>query len=173
MVQRRFYPILILIAFLAISMSPIVFADDDGKSGTGGRCKQVNANIETTLTGPDSATCVVTRDRLIKGTCTIAIYVDSFAPVAGGLPFSADVMATTKRGTYTLKDAGLFEPWPGGLFTEYAKMVEGTGTGIFENATGLLFLNGALKLDGSGVMGNLRGEICLAKRGRKNRDDND
>jgi hypothetical protein len=102
-------------------------------------------------------------DGLLAG--TTAFVADGLAPAAGlpaveaptTLSYSGLLTITTRRGTLTTRDTGIFDT-AAGLFASRDVIV--SGTGVFEGATGHLFFTGA---GTSSFESEASGEICLAR----------
>jgi hypothetical protein len=102
-------------------------------------------------------------DPLLRG--TTALVADGLVPAAGmpfveaatTLSYSALLTITTRNGTLTTRDTGIFDT-AAGLFASRDIVVGGTG--IFAGATGHIFYTG------TGVTAfdaHATGEICLAR----------
>jgi hypothetical protein len=136
------------------------------------RCHKLDedAGIQGAL-APDGCTSpvglctagVFVGDPLLRGTTSLT--ADGIA-VAAGMPaveaattlsYSGLLTITTRRGTLTTRDTGIFDTAGTGLFASRDVIVGGTG--IFEGATGHIFYTGTgvTKFDA-----HASGEICLA-----------
>ena len=139
-------------------------------------CSRVRANIETTITAESCSSpyslCTVgeiTKSKLIGGTTFFtgdalgggAVGEESIVspPVEADTTwtYAGTFVVTTDEGTLTLQDVGVYDT-TGRPFAEFQRIV--AGTGLFEDASGVLFSYGWAKEDGSGVRGRLRGKIC-------------
>jgi len=136
------------------------------------RCHQLDddAGIQGAV-APDGCTSpvglctagVFKGDSLLRG--TTALTADGIAPAAGmplveaatTLSYSGLLTITTRHGTLTTRDTGIFDTAGTGLFASRDVVVGGTG--IFEGATGHIFYTGTgvTKFDA-----RASGEICLA-----------
>jgi hypothetical protein len=136
------------------------------------RCHKLDddAGIQGAL-APDGCTSpvglctagVFVGDHLLRG--TTALTADGIAPAAGmplveaasTLSYSGLLTITTRRGTLTTRDTGIFDTAGTGLFASRDVIV--AGTGIFEGATGYIFYTGTgvTKFDA-----RASGVICLA-----------
>jgi hypothetical protein len=102
-------------------------------------------------------------DHLLRGTTSLT--ADGLVPAAGmplveaatTLSYSGLLTITTRRGTLTTRDTGIFDTAGTGLFASRDVIV--SGTGIFEGATGYIFYTGTglTKFDA-----HASGVICLA-----------
>jgi hypothetical protein len=141
-------------------------------AGANSRCHQLDdgAGIQASVT-TDGCTSpvglctagVFTGDHLLRG--TTALVADGLVPAAGmpfveaatTLSYSALLTITTRHGSITMRDTGIFDT-AAGLFASRDIVVGGTG--IFEGATGHVFFTG------TGVTtfdAHATGEICLAR----------
>ncbi len=102
-------------------------------------------------------------DHLLRGTTSLV--ADGLAPAAGmpaveaatTLSYSGLLTITTRDGTLTTRDTGIFDT-AAGLFSSRDIIV--AGTGIFEGATGHIFYTGT----GTTTFdADASGEICLAR----------
>jgi hypothetical protein len=141
-------------------------------AGADSRCHQLDddAGIRASVTteGCTSPVGLCTAgvfkgDPLLRG--TTALVADGLVPAAGmpfveaatTLSYSALLTITTRRGSLTTRDTGIFDT-AAGLFASRDIVVGGTG--IFEGATGHIFYTG------TGVTAfdaHATGEICLAR----------
>ena len=155
----------------ALNVTPVVAEDD------GGRCKQIRARFMNTIVTEGCTSPVglctageSTGSRLLNGPNTFTAF--GLVPSAG-LPgivpettvsFAGERVMRTERGTLTLSAVGVFDTAPTamGEFDELETVIGGTGR--FAGATGTLHLFGRSTADGSGFLGNIRGEICLADK---------
>jgi hypothetical protein len=176
----NFKPTLILAAIALIAgavISPAIPAISVAAAGAddGDGCRQVRARFMNTIvtegcTSPVGLCTagVVTGSGLLNGSNTFTAF--GLAPSAG-LPgivpettvsFAGERVIITERGTLTLSAVGVFDTAPTamGEFDELEKVIGGTGR--FAEATGTLHLFGRATADGSGFVGNIRGEICFA-----------
>lgn len=137
------------------------------------RCHKLDddAGIQGAL-APDGCTSAVglctagvfVGDGLLRGTTSLT--ADGLAPSAGmplveaasTLSYSGLLTITTRHGTITTRDTGIFDTAGTGLFASRDVVVGGTG--IFEGATGHIFYTGTgvTKFDA-----RASGEICLAR----------
>ena len=145
----------------------------------GNKCKNIRAKIDTTLLAPESCTdspvalCTqgkITHSWLLRGTTSFnaldlspSAGLTTFTPPvepASTLSYGGELVITTRFGTLTISDVGVFDTALG-IFSEVDRIT--SGTGIFEGSTGNLFIFGDVKEDGSGFTGDIRGEICFQK----------
>ncbi len=146
----------VLAAFLiALVGAPVI---DSPVAAATIHCKQISAHLETTFTSPTTTIGEITGDGWLKGTTNYAAdnLVDGPQPATSS--YSGELVVTTKKGTLTLRDVGVFLAAPGGPFAEY-DTVSG-GTGRFAGATGLLFIHGTMNAAGNGFTGSISGELC-------------
>ena len=134
-------------------------------------CFRVRAKIKTSVVaegeecGSPFGICTagkIFRGGLLNGTTFYV--VDSVGPGAGVglnpaevLSYAGELTITTRRGTLTTQDLGVVD-YAEGVFSEF-DIVTG-GTGIFEGATGTLFIFGSATPES--FMGKIEGKICLA-----------
>lgn len=140
-------------------------------------CKQLNARLMTvaTLNGCTSpvdfcAEGVIAGDGLIQGT--------TFATILGliesvGLPGTAEPATTlgyvgerlieTKKGDLNLRLTGVFDT-ARGEFSELERVTVDGGTGIFDGATGTIYLTGTSNAAGNEYYGQITGTICHPPR---------
>ena len=76
------------------------------------------------------------------------------------LSYNGELIVTTRHGVLEISDVGVFDQ-AAGKFTELDRVI--AGTGMFENASGVLFISGDSYADGSGFDGRISGELCLVK----------
>jgi hypothetical protein len=162
------------IAILAMSTftlgSSSLFADDSSTARQ--RCHQLDftagiqgAVVTDGCTSPVGLCTagVFVGDRLLNG--TTALVADGLVPAAGmplveaasTLSYSALLTITTRHGSLTTRDTGIFDTAGTGLFASRDVVVGGTG--IFQGATGHIFYTG------TGVTSfdaHASGVICLA-----------
>ena len=101
---------------------------------------------------------------ILKGT-KLAIYTAS-APSAGlpgtehpfVLSYTADATFTTDKGELYLSQLGVIDPFRQ-VFTELNRVVGGTG--LFDQATGDLFISGTTSVDGITFESDITGTVCL------------
>lgn len=135
-------------------------------------CIPIHANIETTFVdegcpGPPGSCTVgeITNGGLLNGETSFIASDSAFGAGMAGEPattlsYAGELMITTPHGILTMSDVGVFDTAIG-KFSELDRVVEGTG--MFEGATGVLFIVGDLTSNSSGFIGNITGEICLVK----------
>lgn len=75
--------------------------------------------------------------------------------------YSGELVLTTHLGTLTFSDVGIFDTF-GGTFSEIDRVTDASG--IFEDASGTLFMFGQAYADGSGFEGDVRGTLCVPSR---------
>lgn len=76
------------------------------------------------------------------------------------LSYNGELIITTRQGVLEISDVGVFDQFAG-KFTELDRVIGGTG--MFANASGVLFISGDAYADGSGFDGRISGELCLVK----------
>ncbi len=134
-------------------------------------CFRVRAKIKTAVVqeveecGTEIGICTagkIFRGGLLNGTTFYV--VESVGPGAGVgldpaevLSYAGELTITTRHGTLFTRDLGVVD-YAEGVFSEY-DIVTG-GTGIFEGATGKLFIFGSATPES--FRGKIEGEICLA-----------
>ncbi len=134
-----------------------------------GHCQKVSGAIAASITTAGCASPVglctageFTGDGLLNG--TTAFVADGLA-VAAGMPvvvppstlsYSGHLTITTKKGTLTLIDTGIFDT-AAGRFSSLDE--EAGGTGPFAGATARLFIYGTGTSD---FESKVTGEVCLA-----------
>jgi len=72
--------------------------------------------------------------------------------------YAGELLVTTALGTLRMNDVGVLDT-AHGLFTELDRVLDGTG--LYEGATGTLYMFGTTYPDGSGFEGDVRGRLCL------------
>ncbi|MEK7705839.1 MAG: hypothetical protein AAB426_12835 [Myxococcota bacterium] len=82
--------------------------------------------------------------------------------------YSGALDLTTRFGVLSFTDVGVFDT-AGGTFSEIDRVR--AGSGIYEGATGTLFMFGHAYADGSGFEGDVRGEICVPHRAPRGAHD--
>jgi hypothetical protein len=128
--------------------------------GHGGIRSSVTADGCTSPVGLCTAG-VYEGDQLLRG--TTAFVADGLAPSAGlpsseppsTLSYSGLLTITTRHGTLTTRDTGIFDT-AAGLFSSRDTIV--SGTGIFAGATGHIFFHGT---GTTSFESTATGEICL------------
>ena len=141
------------IAWLA---SPPARADDDD-------CLHVDATIVTSyfVKGCESlfGLCTAGTVSSRRFTGTTRFVVTSIKPISDATPwilvYTGVLTITTRRGAVTIHDSGIFDAMKGTFF-EMDPIVSGTGK--FEDATGLLTSQGTA--GPTGFSGTLTGSIC-------------
>ena len=138
---------------IALLASPPARADDDD-------CLHVNATIVTTFfldgcTSPfNFCTAGTVSGRHFTGTTRFV--VTSLEPISDAiLAYTGVLTITTRRGGVIIHDSGIFDVIKGTFF-EMDQVVSGTGR--FEDATGLLTSQGTAST--TGFSGTLTGSIC-------------
>jgi hypothetical protein len=147
------------------------FAARAGETVAHGRCVQLKGkggiNSSVTADGCTSPVGLCTAgvfegEPLLRG--TTAFVADALAPSAGlpatvepptTLSYSGLLTITTRRGSLTTRDTGIFDT-AAGLFSSRDTIV--SGTGIFAGASGHLFFSGT---GTSTFESTATGEICL------------
>ena len=135
-------------------------------------CFRVRAKIKTTVVPPgdecDSPFGLCTAGKIFRGGLlngTTFYVVDSVGPGAGVdltpeeaiLSYAGELTITTRHGTLITEDLGVVN-YLEGVFSEF-DIVTG-GTGIFNGATGTLFIFGSATPES--FKGKIEGKICLA-----------
>jgi len=150
------------------------------------QCKTVDANLVSGLfvEGCASPVGFCTRGTVASGPLAgsfefTALTAEQPNPASPVMFYTGTVVYTTKKGTVTVRDSGMFNA-NNGAFMEVQKVTEGTkslkgftgtltsqGDGIFAVIGGLTQL--------IGFKGSVDGEICPARRhdGRDAKDDDD
>jgi hypothetical protein len=72
--------------------------------------------------------------------------------------YAGELVISTALGELVMSDVGIFDT-AGGAFTEFDRVV--SGTGLFTGASGTLFINGFGFEDGSGFYSDIRGTLCV------------
>ena len=134
-------------------------------------CIPVHATINALFVNTDCSSPVglctagqISGGGILNGnTRFIALGTASAAGITGiepetTLSYHGLLEVTTRHGTLTISDIGVFDPVVG-VYSEVDRITAGTGR--FENATGTLFIHGNAFTDGSGFDGEVRGQICL------------
>jgi hypothetical protein len=75
--------------------------------------------------------------------------------------YSGVLTLRTAVGTLSFEDVGVLDT-VAGTFTELERPL--SGTGLYRGFSGALFISGYVKPDGSGFDGDIRGDLCVAKR---------
>jgi len=155
-----------------------------GASASPKRCKTVDANLVSGLfvEGCSSPVGFCTRGTVASGPLAgsfefTALTADQPDPASPVMFYTGTVVYTTKKGTVTVRDSGMFNA-NNGAFMEVQKVTEGTknlkgftgtltsqGDGIFAVIGGLTQL--------IGFKGSVDGKICPPRRhdGRDAKDD--
>jgi hypothetical protein len=158
--------------FLSFGSLVLVGAGRTPETVAHGRCHRLNGNggIQASLvtegcTSPVGLCTagVFTGDGLLKGTTSFV--ADAVAPSAGmpgveaptTLSYTGLLTITTRRGTLTLRDTGIFDT-AAGLFSSRDVIVGGTG--LFTGVTGHLFFTGT---GTSSLDSQATGEICFGQ----------
>ena len=109
-------------------------------------------------------TGVISGGGILRGTTRFTAL--ALGPAAGEPPttlsYSGELVVTTKHGSITFSDAGIFDTDPSvSAFSELDRVVAGSGSGRFLGASGLLFIAGTASAGGTVFEGDLRGEVCI------------
>jgi hypothetical protein len=136
-------------------------------------CQNVMAKLATArftsgCTSPVAfcATGTITGGGLVHGATTAVVL--GLAPAVGlpgiepntTLSYVGDRVIETEHGTLTLRFTGVFDTVRG-EFSELERVMGGTG--VFEGATGTLWLTGSSFNDNNNFRGDLTGQICSAR----------
>jgi hypothetical protein len=124
-------------------------------------CRKVKANGSGIINLEDLTTDGINKNGgLLNGTIHGTLS-EELAPTLDPNTFSylQQITLTTHKGTLMLSDVGLIDPG-NKAFTEIQRVIGGTG--VFEGATGILFINGSTDDEGNFV-NKTSGEICLVK----------
>jgi hypothetical protein len=127
-------------------------------------CKSINSPIVTsyTLAGCKSPVGLCTDGTVAKGllagTTHFTVLTLAPGPGPGVLLYTGELVITTRRGTVTVQDSGLFNELTGQYF-ELQKVV--TGTRKFSHAGGVLTSQGTGSA--TGFSGTLTGSVCLGE----------
>lgn len=132
-------------------------------------CQVVNAVLHSRLDPSDCASPIgsCTRGHVEGGVLTgTTYYVTSAMLPAASLPgddskafsYAGSLAITTKEGALVLVDRGVLDLRPGGHLSQYETPI--SGTGVFVNVTGSLFINGFLTADGKGFDSTITGKLC-------------
>lgn len=111
-------------------------------------------------------TGTITEGGILNGTTEFtALSVATAAGMPGVEPdttlsYSGLLKITTKLGTLTISDVGIFDT-ARGVFSELDRITEGTER--FFGSNGTLFIYGTATADGTGFGGSINGEVCLAR----------
>ena len=110
-------------------------------------------------------TGVISGGGILRGTTRFTAL--ALGPAAGEPPttlsYSGELVVTTKHGSITFSDAGIFDTDPSvSAFSELDRVVAGLGSGRFLGASGLLFIAGTASAGGAAFEGDIRGEVCIA-----------
>ncbi len=148
-----------------------------GGQDDGTFCYPVRGRIDTTFASGcgspyDLCTIGTSRDYLglLNGSTTYSaqglgggpvgeasILVPATAEPATTWAFGGDFVITTHLGELVLRDVGVFETAIGAL-AELARIR--TGTGIYKDAFGTIFITGETTNGGAGVAARFYGEVC-------------
>ena len=155
----------------ALVLTVLAFSVESGAQ-TGQVCKQLNARLMTvaTLNGCTSpvnfcAEGVVVGDGLIQGRtfATILGLIESVGfpgtEPATTLGYVGDRLIETKHGNINLRFTGVFDT-ARGEFSELERVLVDSGTGVFDGATGTVFLTGTSNAAGNEYYGQITGTIC-------------
>ena len=166
--KRSAFLLAIALGFVMLFTLPgSIIADDYDDDDV---CFRVRANIKTTVVpkgeGCDTEIGLCTAGKIFRGGILNGktfYVVDSIGSGAGVtdseaiLSYAGKLTITTRRGTLTTEDLGVVD-YAEGVFSEYDIVTEGTG--IFDGATGTLFIFGSATPES--FKGKIEGEICLA-----------
>lgn len=129
-------------------------------------CKPVDAPIVTYYVAPTSCaspfglcTAGTIATGPLAGTTSFTVLTLAPGPTPYVMLYTGELVITTRRGTVTVKDSGVFDAAAGKYF-ELEQIVSGTGK--FANATGVLTSQGTG--DNAGFKGTLTGQVCRGER---------
>ena len=142
-----------LIAGAGLSIN-VIADDDDDDSG----CEFVEATLVSFTDDGLTTQGVIRGD--IEGTTMFQI--GELTPIGTSLAYTGSLTIMTEDGSFTTTSTGAFEPAPGGLGTQYDRLIPEDGTGIYAGATGELFFNYRTNEAGNGFLSSVSGTICLA-----------
>ena len=135
-------------------------------------CKQIHAEITSSST---SVGCLSPIGLCTSGTIegnfgldgTTYLTTDSFAPGPATAPkapnvfsYSGTLQITSRHGTLTTRDTGIFDPLPTGtgVFTSF-DIITG-GTGRYAGASGILFIAGRTVASSGQFVSTVTGAVC-------------
>ena len=162
----------IVVVFLFSLFAVSLIGERIAAAEDGGMCVPVHAKIQSTFFAERCNSPVglcttgeITEGGLLNGSTSFVAL--SMSPAAGmpgvepdtTLSYSGVLKLTTRLGTLTIRDVGVFDT-ARGVFSELERIIEGTDR--FFGASGTLFIYGTAFADGTGFSGSIRGEVCLA-----------
>jgi len=137
------------------------------EASDGDGCQKVKAIGVGQDLGNNMTTATISRGGILNGTTAAQFTITSFATFPD-LPFSGQIVFTTKHGTLTLDLVGTFNALTGefsGTGTPSA------GTGRFAGATGELVLTGIEDFSTGAFTETITGTLCLADDDDDDGDD--
>ncbi|MDH3910862.1 MAG: hypothetical protein OEU09_06155, partial [Rhodospirillales bacterium] len=139
---------------LAVMVAAGVASPDKARAQEDTLCIPVAAVIKSAAVPPGEpcaspvalcTTGVISGGGILRGTTSFTAL--ALGPAAGEpvttLSYSGELVVTTKHGAITFSDAGIFDTDPAvSAFSELDRVVDGSGSGRFLGASGLLFIAG-------------------------------
>lgn len=120
-------------------------------------CQKVKANLSG---GGGSG--IITRGGRLNGT-TQAVFTSMFMPTPDPTTFSFtdDLTLTTEEGVLITHNVAIFDV-ARGVFGAINQIDADNSKGIFEGATGVLYINGSTPDGGATIRAQITGEVCYA-----------
>ena len=147
---NKLYPVLIaLVLTLLTSVTPAY--------ATGQR-HQINAKGQGQLTSATTTAGKLIGGGLLHGTTTVTLNITAVDQTTGDATYMGVVVITSKHGTLTLNDAGLFNLVTG-VFNSHSTVAGGTCR--FAGATGDLYFAGIIDLTSGSFTEDISGELFL------------
>lgn len=147
---NKLYPILIALVLTLITIVTPAYAS--------GQRHQINAKGKGQLTSETTTAGKIIGGGLLHGTTTATLNITAIDQTTGDATYAGVVVITTKHGTLTLDDAGLFNLVTG-VFSSHSTVAGGTGR--FAGATGDLYFAGIVDLVSGSFTDEISGEIFL------------
>jgi len=123
-----------------------------------GQRHSINAKGQGQLTSDTTTAGKIIGGGLLHGTTTATLNIAAIDQTTGDATYVGVVMITTKHGTLTLNDVGLFNLVTG-VFSSHSTVAGGTGR--FAGATGDLYFAGIVDLASGNFTDEISGELFL------------
>lgn len=147
---NNLYPVLIVLVLALLTSITPVYAS--------GQRHQINAKGQGQLTSDTTTAGAIIGGGLLHGTTTATLNITAIDQTTGNATYVGVVVITTKHGTLTLDDAGLFNLVTG-VFRSHSTVAGSTGR--FAGATGDLYFAGIIDLASGNFTEEISGELFL------------
>ncbi len=149
---NKLYAVLIVLVITLVTSFTPAYAS--------GQRHSINAKGKGQLTSATTTAGKLIGGGLLHGTTTATLNITALDQTTGDATYVGVVVITTKHGTLTLQDAGLFNLVTG-VFSSHSTVASGTGR--FAGATGDLYFAGIVDLASGSFIDEIKGEIFLAR----------